>query len=124
MIELINANNLIITEHLPIKNLLESSLMSNCFKWVLENLSDGNGCELDYSGGFTFWSDLDDYDKTFYEEEFTGVEVDYRDSQVVIDYETIYKYFQIAVSNYLKTYPNEKEEFYQLLSKMKEVLGL
>ncbi|PDY46802.1 ribonuclease toxin immunity protein CdiI [Bacillus pseudomycoides] len=124
MIELINANNLIITEHLPIKNLLESSLMSNCFKWVLENLSDGNGCELDYFGGFTFWSDLDDYDKTFYEEEFTGVEVDYRDSQVVIDYETIYKYFQIAVSNYLKTYPNEKEEFYQLLSKMKEVLGL
>ncbi|MDM5154734.1 ribonuclease toxin immunity protein CdiI [Bacillus sp. DX1.1] len=124
MFELINANDLITPEHLPIKNLLESSLMSNCFKWVLENLSDGNGCGLDYSGGFTFWSDLDDYDKTFYEEEFTGVEVDYRDSQVVIDYETIYKYFQIAVSNYLKTSPNEKEEFYQLLSKMKEVLGL
>lgn len=79
---------------------------------------------MDYSGGFTFWSDLDDYDKAFYEEEFTGVEVDYRDSQVVIDYETIYKYFQIAVSNYLKTSPNEKEGVYQLLSKMKEAFGL
>lgn len=73
MFELINANDLITPEHLPIKNLLESSLMSNCFKWVLENLSDGNGCGLDYSGGFTFWSDLDDYDKTFTKKSSQGL---------------------------------------------------
>jgi len=90
---------------------------------ALSIISNGTGYGDDYTR-FTFWNDLDPYDKTFYSEKFEGVEVEYIYDTIVIDYESFYKYTKTAMVNFLEKFPKEKDHVEEILKNMKKNFGI
>lgn len=120
MIKLLDENiELLKKDHLIVKDMFNSYWITRDFTKVLYLLSEGIG----YGGdqiGFTFWNDLDEYSKTFYNKEFNGVEIYYIDDELIIDYESLFYYIKIAVDNYLNVYPDDKNKINNMLYKIKD----
>ncbi len=115
MFTLLNDSDILKQEHFFIKDFLNNR-SSKQFKWILRNLSKGIGCGFDDAmGGFHFWDNLDEYNRTFYKCNFNGIEVYYFDDELVFEYAHLYHYFTVASENYIKQMPNEQDEIEQYI---------
>jgi hypothetical protein len=124
MNKILGSIDLISVEHLPIQNLLNLLYSSKNLIIALKYLSKHIGYGTDL-GGFTFWSDLDEYDKThFYEQEFDGIEIEYMDETINVNYEILYHYLKIVVERYIEENPQEQREIEICLKSMKENLNI
>lgn len=108
--------------HTTIQKALSHFYNTNDFKKVLHYLSKKTGYG-DSHVGFTFWSDLDDYNRTFFDEKFDGIGVDYIDDRMIIDYESFYYYLDVACRRYLTFHPEDQGEIEDLLAKIKDALA-
>ncbi|GEC90509.1 hypothetical protein BBR01nite_28400 [Brevibacillus brevis] len=75
-------------------------------------------------GGFTFWSDLDGFDQSFYEEEFIGIEVEFGSETIIVAYEIVYDYFRIAAKRYVEKRPRDRKELELYLEEMRKNLNI
>lgn len=124
MSKILDSIDLITVQHLPIQNLLNALYSSKKLISALKYLSKHIGYGTDF-GGFTFWSDLDEYDKThFYEQEFDGIEIEYMNQTINMSYEILYHYLKIVVERYIKENPQEQHEIEICLRNMKENLNI
>lgn len=98
-----------------LKNICSHYCSSKEIKEVIYYLIDGVGYGSEYTG-FTFWSDLDEYDKSFYDTPFRGLELNYLDDTVVVDFHTLYYYIEEKMNNCLNFKSEEKKE---ILKKLK-----
>ena len=122
--EILDSIDLISVEHLPIQDLLNFLYSSKKLIIALKYLSKHIGYGTDF-GGLTFWSDLDEYDKThFYEQEFEGIEIEYMDETINVNYEILYYYLKIVVERYIEENPQEQHEIEICLKNMKENLNI
>ncbi|WP_223556310.1 ribonuclease toxin immunity protein CdiI [Lysinibacillus sphaericus] len=118
MEKLLNSNELISIEHSPVKDLINACYVAGVFKDAVKYLSNKVGFGIDI-GGFTFWSDLDEYDKTFYEDEFNGIEIELGTQSVILSYELLYYYLKIAGERYIEKNPQNEKEFELYFSNIK-----
>lgn len=124
MNKILSSIDLISIEHLPIQNLLNSLYLSKSLITALKYLSKHIGYGTD-CGGFTFWSDLDEYDKIhFYEQKFDGIEIEYMGDTVNVNYEILYHYIKIVERRYIEENPQVQQEIEICLKNMKENLDI
>jgi len=123
MKKLLESSDLISLEHLPVQDLINFCYTYGVFKRAVECSSTGIGFGTDF-GGFTFWSDLDEYDKTFYEEEFIGIEIECGDNSVIIYYDILFHYLKLAVKRYIEQNPHDEQEVEKYLEDMKRNLNI
>jgi len=121
--KLLDTNDLINLEHSPVHDLINACYLMGSFKNAVKYLSSKVGFGIDM-GGFTFWSDLDEYDKTFYEEEFTGIEIELGSESVILDYEIMYYYLKLAAMRYVRKNPQYEQEFERYFEDMRENLDI
>ncbi|GIO84683.1 hypothetical protein J25TS5_16150 [Paenibacillus faecis] len=118
MEKLLDSEDLINKEHVLLQDLINACYFSGAFKETLKYLSDGIGFGIDL-GRFTFWSDLDEHDKTFYEGEFKGIEIELGSESEIIDYEILYYYLTVAAKRCIQKSPQYREEFEKYLENMR-----
>lgn len=123
MEKLLDSTDLISIEHSPVQDLINACYFLGSFKEAVKYLSTGIGFGIDL-GGFTFWSDLDEYDKTFYEEEFNGIEIELGGESVILDYELLYYYLKVAAMKYIRKNPQYEQEFEMYFENMKKNLDI
>lgn len=108
---LVEENELIEKRHITIIDVINDIYNTNNFIWLLECLSENHGLGSDQFT-ITFWNDLDDYDKSFYEKPFTGVELRYLSDEDHFTLEEFYFYIELAVKNFLKKDIEENNKNY------------
>ncbi|APB74858.1 MULTISPECIES: ribonuclease toxin immunity protein CdiI [Paenibacillus] len=123
MKNILNSEDLISIEHLPLEGLVNFCYLSNSFKDAMKYLSREVGFGTDF-GGFTFWSDLDESDKSLYHEEFKGIEIEYGDDSIIIAYENLYYYFKLAAKRYIEKNPQDEQEIEKYLKEMRSNLNV
>lgn len=117
---LIEENELIDSSHNCIINVINHFYSINEFIWVLECLSQKHGCGTEWAG-ITFWDDLDEYDKSFYENKFDGVELYYFSDEEIFTLEEFYFYIQLRANKIIENSKDENEKHYicEMLEKIK-----
>ena len=124
MEKLLDSADLISTEHLLVQDLINACYFSGAFKDTVKYLSTGIGFGIDL-GRFTFWSDLDEYDKkTFYEQEFSGIEIELGSETEILEYQILYYYLKVAAMRYIRKYPQYEQEFEMYFENMKKNLDI
>lgn len=108
-------------EHSIVLGVLNSFYKQNSFLDLLGEISKGRGFGNDVFL-ITFWDDLCEYDKTFYDRKFEGVEFSYMDDECIISIEDFIYYLNIATGNYIKLQNSDlkKEKAQIFLNKIKE----
>jgi len=109
MYKILNENNTRNGEDSILINALNHYYNHGIFKKVIGYLSGKTGFS-DSHVIFTFWGDLDDYDKTFYDVPFDGIEVDYLDDIKKYNLHDVYHYVNLAAQRYIEMNPNDKDE--------------
>lgn len=119
MDKLLDSNDLISIEHSLVEDLINACYVVGSFKDATRCLSNRIGFGIDF-GGFTFWSDLDEYDKTLYEEKFNGIEIELGNESIILSYKLLYHYFKIAGEKYIEKNPQYDQEIEMYLDNMRK----
>lgn len=101
MKNLLDSTDLVNIEHSPIHHLINACYHQGSFKKAVKYLSTKVGFGIDL-GDFTFWNDLDEYDKALYEDEFNGIHIELGSESVILDYEIFYYYLELAAKRYIE----------------------
>lgn len=118
MDKVLDANDLISLEHSLVENLINAYYVVGAFKDAARCLSNKIGFGIDF-GGFTFWSDLDKYDKSLYKEKFDDIEIELGNESIILSYELLYHYFKIAGERYIEKNPQYEQEIEMYLDNMR-----
>lgn len=110
--------NMLDKEHFPVQAVF-NMVSDERFIRIMEGISQGKGFGENF-GACVFPDDLDEYDIAT-GGIFEGVEFGlHSGEEVVIDYETLYKYLQIICSSFIEDYPVKQEILNKLLNKYKQ----
>ncbi|NRS51046.1 ribonuclease toxin immunity protein CdiI [Brevibacillus sp. HB2.2] len=120
---LLHSDDLFQTKHVPVQDLVNVCYLIGSFKNAVKYISTGIGFGTDM-GGFTFWSDLDGFDQSFYEEEFIGIEVEFGSETIIVTYEILYDYFRIAAKRYVEKRPHDRKELERYFEDMRKNLNI
>ncbi len=94
-----------------IKDTINSFYRRNFLFTILKSISEGYGFGDDIIN-IIYWRDLDEYDRQDYDRSFEkiGMELSYFDDEIVIPYDDLYYYLEIAFKRYVQEIPQQKEE--------------
>jgi hypothetical protein len=110
--------NMLDKEHFPVQAVF-NMVSDERFIQIIEGISEGRGFGENF-GACVFPDDLDEYDIAT-EGIFEGVEFGlHSGEEIVINYETLYKYLQIICSTYIEDYPDKQEILKKLLNNYKQ----
>lgn len=121
MNKLLDATDLINNEHSPVHNLINVCYLLGSFTDAVKYLSTRVGFGIDM-GGFSFWNDLDEYDKTLFEKEFNGVLVELGDESIILDYETLYYYLKIAADRFIQKNQGFEQDLNAYFENMEKIM--
>ena len=114
----LNDQNMLDKEHFPVQAVF-NMVSDDRFIQIIEGISVGRGFGENF-GACVFPDDLDEYDIAT-GGIFIGVEFGlHSGEEVIIDYETLYKYLQIICSSFIEDYPDKQETLNKLLNKYKQ----
>ena len=109
-------------DHFPIKAVF-NSIPDRLFIETISSLCQGIGFGVEY-GSCLFYSDLDEYDKSFIEL-FDGVRFElHNGEEIEIDNGTFYYYLQKVCLTFIEDYPEKSEKIFEILKKVKQQLRL
>ncbi|KGR83945.1 hypothetical protein [Lysinibacillus odysseyi] len=109
MDKVLDANDLISLEHSLVENLINAYYFVGAFKDAARCLSNKIGFGIDF-GGFTFWSDLDKYDKSLYKEKFDDIEIEFGNESIILS---------IAGERYIEKNPQYEQEIEMYLDNIR-----
>ncbi|GHU61372.1 hypothetical protein FACS189418_0920 [Clostridia bacterium] len=114
----LNDQNMLDKEHFPVQAIF-NMVSDERFIQIIEGISEGKGFGENF-GACIFPDDLDEYDIAT-GGIFEGVEFGlHNGEEVVINYETLYKYLQIICLTFIEDYPDKRETLNKLLNKYKQ----
>ncbi|MEK4058435.1 MULTISPECIES: ribonuclease toxin immunity protein CdiI [Paenibacillus] len=123
MKNLLDSTDLVNIEHSPIHHLINACYHQGSFKKAVKYLSTKVGFGIDL-GDFTFWNDLDEYDKALYEDEFNGIHIELGSESVILDYEIFYYYLELAAKRYIEKKQEDEQDFQEYFENMKKILNI
>ena len=103
--------------HFPVIAFFNAVPSSN-FMRTVEQMSAGIGTGIN-SVDCSFPDDVEED-----EEKFDGVRFSVHDEEVVINYETFYYYLNLACKNYVDAFPDDRSEFKNYLTSIREQYNL
>ena len=107
-----------------VKDTLNSFYRDNLFFCVLKSLSEGHGFG-DNVTSIIYWHDFDEDDKQDYDESFEkiGIELAYLDDEVIVPYDDLYYYLEIAFKRYIQDIPEQKKELEKYITEIKIIFN-
>ncbi len=103
-----------------IKDTINSFYRRNFLFTILKSISEGYSFGDDITN-IIYWHDLDEYDRQDYDRSFEkiGMELSYFDDEIVIPYDDLYYYLEIAFKRYVQEIPQQKEELERYMIEIK-----
>ncbi len=112
----ITENEWLEQSHLPVSVII-NSISDNDFLKVVQNICEAHSWGGNF-GAVNFWNDLDEYDKTFYSEQFEGAEFSlFSGETAIISYCELYYYIELACKKYCESFPCDEKELKKALTK-------
>ena len=107
-----------------IKDVMNFLYIKNSLLEMLKYISEGHGHgdEIVY---MLYWHDLDEYDKQDYGESFEkiGMELSYLYDEVIVPYDDLYYYLEIAFKRYIQEIPEQKKELEKYMTEIKIIFN-
>ncbi len=107
-----------------IKDIINSLYSNKSLLRVLKYISEGHGNGNDIAN-LVYWSDLDEYDRQYYDKSFEkiGMELSYFDDEIIVPYDDLYYYLELAFKRYIQEILEQKEEVLNYMTKLKLIFN-